>query len=383
MARTSHSVFKALLRWEQKGLLPPELSSRLRDEVEEVVRGEGRRWSQYFLAATGGAILLVAGSTFLAWAWPEMGFAGQSVTLCALGLGILGLGMRLPHKGRWIPVAYLLQIAGSILIVMALMYSVNAWADGTPGAWGAGIIALLLPVVLIRRAIQEQEFMAAIQGALAFLFLYVFFDRALGLSVNTILWILDGFLLATLVFLGFWLRKPGSPKWVLAVFFAVVLTGLVLLFFSSEVLWDLEDKMIYPADLWLIAVSGLLLLGLSERAPAHLRRDWYEWPLAGCVLLGIPFAFFTTLETLDTGPTPAALLVAAVGCLGLWYSLPRGSKPVLVTSCVAVLIAAWYWGAEMSGALGAVAALLVISAVLFWGATRMGRGSGVKDPAGS
>ena len=223
--------------------------------------------------------------------------------------------------------------------------------------------------------------MAAIQAGLAFLFLYVFFDRALGLSVNTILWVLDGFLLATLAFLGLWLRKPGSPRWVLSVFFAVVLTGLVLLFFSGDVLWKLEAKIIYPADLWLIAVSGLLLLGLSERAPSHLQRDWYEWPLAGCVLLGIPFAFITTLEAFETGPTPAALLVAAVGALGLWYSLPRGSKPVLVTSCLAVLIAAWYWGVEMSGALGAVAALLVISVILFWGATRMGRGSGLEDPA--
>ena len=383
MARKSHPVFKALLRWEQKGLLPPELSSRLRDEVEQEVRGEGRRWSQYFLAATGGAILLVAGSTFLAWAWPEMGFAGQSITLCVLGLGVLGLGMRLPHRGRWIPVAYLLQVSGSILIIMALIYSENAWADGTMGGWGVGILALLVPVVLFWRAIQEQEIMAAIQGALVFLFLYVFFDRALGLSEETTLWLLDGFLLATLVFLGFWLRNPGSPRWVLSVFFAVVLTGLVLLFFSGDVLWNLESEIIYPADVWLISVSLLLLWGLSRKAPTHLRRDWYEWTLAGCVVLGIMFAFITTLEALETGPTPAALLVAAVGCLGLFYSLPRGSKPVLVTSCIAVLIAAWYWGARMSGALGAVAALLVISAVLFWGATRMGRGSGVEEPAES
>jgi hypothetical protein len=383
MARTSHPVFKAVRRWEQKGLLTPDLSTKLKEEVEEEARREGRRWSQYFLAGTGGAILIVAGSTFLAWAWPEMGFAGQSITLCALGLFILGSGMWLPHKGRWIPVAYLLQIAGSILIIMALVYSENAWADGTPGAWGTGVLALLLPVVLIWKAVREQEVMAAIQAALAFLFLYLFFDRAFGLSMETILWILDGFLLAGLAFLGVWLRNPGSPRWVLSVFLALVLTAVILLFFSGDVIWSLEASVIYPADVWLIAVTGLLIWGLSENAPAHLRRDWYEWPLAGCVLVGVVFGFITTLEALDTGHTPAALAVAAVGCLGLWYSLPRGSKPALVTSCVALLIAAWYWGTEMSGALGAVAALLVISAILFWGATRMGRRPGTDEPTES
>ncbi len=49
--------------------------------MEAELQGEGRRWSQYLLAATGGAVLIVAGGTFLAWAWPEMGPAGQSVTL--------------------------------------------------------------------------------------------------------------------------------------------------------------------------------------------------------------------------------------------------------------------------------------------------------------
>ena len=117
-------------------------------------------------------------------------------------------------------------------------------------------------------------------------------------------------------------------------FFAVVLTGLVLLFISGDLLWDLEAKVIYPADLWLLAVSGLLLWGLSEMAPAHLRRDWYEWPLAGCVVLGVIFAFITTLEALDTGPTPAALLVAVVG--GVPFPWPQGGVgDVCLVSCSA------------------------------------------------
>jgi hypothetical protein len=72
--------------------------------------------------------------------------------------------------------------------------------------------------------------------------------------------------------------------------------------------------------------------------------------------------------------------VAAIGVLGFWYSLPRGAKSVLAASCFAVLIAAWYWGAEMSGAIGAVVALLVVSGVLFWGATRIARQQAGENP---
>ena len=77
MIRTSHPVLRALQRWETKGLLTPDTTQALRTELEEELRGEGRRWSQYLLAATGGAILIIAGATFLAWVWPGMGPAGQ------------------------------------------------------------------------------------------------------------------------------------------------------------------------------------------------------------------------------------------------------------------------------------------------------------------
>ena len=97
------------------------------------------------------------------------------------------------------------------------------------------------------------------------------------------------------------------------------------------------------------------------------------FPAAVGVLFGIVFGFITTLEALETGPTVAALSVGSVGVLGLWFSLPRGSKSVLLSSCLALLTSAWYWGSEMSGALGAVLALVVVSAGLFWGASVMGR----------
>jgi hypothetical protein len=147
----------------------------------------------------------------------------------------------------------------------------------------------------------------------------------------------------------------------------------VLIVISAEVLWNLEAATAYPMDIWLLVVVGLCVWAMQEGAPDHLQRDWYEYLLALCVLTGMIFAFITTLEALDTGPTPAALAVAGVGLLGLWYGLPRGIKSVAAASCIVLLLAAWYWGEEMSGALGAVLALLVVSAGLFWGSTRIGK----------
>jgi hypothetical protein len=128
----------------------------------------------------------------------------------------------------------------------------------------------------------------------------------------------------------------------------------------------MEDFAIVPVDIWLLAVAGLSLWGLQEDLPEHLRQDGYERQLAYCVLLWIPFGFFTTLEAMKTGPNAAALSVAAVGVLGLWFALPRGSRDVLVASCITLLAAAWYYGAAKAGALGAVLALAATAGVLLW-----------------
>jgi hypothetical protein len=374
MARSTHPVLKALKRWERKGLLDTELVKTLEDEVRADAQHEGRQWSQYLLAATGGAVLVVAGGTFLAWAWPEMGAAGQSVTLAAIGFAIMVLGMRLPERGRWVAVAFLLQVAGAVLVLMALIHSEEAWADGTLGGWGAGLLALLLPIGLFLKSVKEHGVLAGVQAALGFSFLFVFLDRAFALNEDPILWILDGVMVLGLAILAFRLRSPQVSHWVLSVFFALLLSSIVLIVASAGILWDLEAETIFPMDLWLFIVAGIAFWGLQESTPAHLQREWYEPLLALCVLVGIPFAFISTLEALDTGPTPAALSVAAVGGLGLWFALPRGSKTVLLASCIALLIAAWYWGVEMSGALGAVGALVVVSTIFFWGSSQMGKG---------
>jgi hypothetical protein len=370
------SIRAALKRWVQKGLLEPEKAQALAREVEEDAKGREGQWAQYLLAATGGAVLIVAASTFLAWVWPDLGYPGQTVTLGAIGLALLALGIRLPKKGRLGPVAYLLQLAATVLVIMAFVHSEKAWADGSLAGWIVGLLALAMPFLLMTLAIKDRGMLAGLQASLSFVFLFLFMDRALGLSEEPVLWILDGILLGILAFLAFTLRDREVPDWVLGTFFTLLLSSIILIAISSEVIWDLEDSAIYPMDLWLLTVAGLCIWGSQPSTPNHLKREWYLPLLALCVLVAIPFGFITTLETLDTGPTAAALTVAAIGVAGLAYSLPRGVQVVAATSCVALLVAAWYWGAEMSGALGAVFALLAVSIVLFWGATRLGKTSG-------
>jgi hypothetical protein len=383
MIRTSHPVLRALHRWEAKGLLSPDTAEPLRREVEGELRREGRRWSQYLLAATGGAVLIIAGSTFLAWVWPGMGPAGRSLILGAIGLAILGLGLRMPGTGRWAPVAFLLQLCGPVLIFFAMMYSAQAWPDGSAGGIAMGSVGLVLPPVLVYLGLRKHPALAALQLALGFLFLYGFFARALNLPEQTFLWILDGLLLVGLAFLGTRLQDPEGPDWAMPMFASLCLSAFVLLAISGEVIWHMDAYTVIPMDLWLIIVAGLAFWGQQEDAPAHLRRDWFEIVLALCVLAGIVFALTTTLEAFATSPEVAALSVAAVGGLGLWYSLPRGSRVVLVASCIAFLIAAWYYGAEKGGALGSVLALTVMAVVLFWGSSRVGAGGDSPSSAAS
>lgn len=239
----------------------------------------------------------------------------------------------------------------------------------------AGVLALATPLVLVGYYLKKDPVIAALQAALSFLFFFLFLDRTFGFSQVTCIWILDGLLVVGLAYLAVKMRNPKEPEWVLNLFMAFLYVTPVLLVFTGELVWNLDEHVIYPLDLWLIAVAGLSLWALQDSAPVHLPKDWYERQLAYAVLIGIPFALMTTLEVLETGPHVAALSVAAIGGLGLWFAIPRGSRAVLIASCLALLIAAWFYGAEMAGALGAVVALTVMAGALFLGASRIRGGT--------
>lgn len=371
MSPSTNETLKVIGRWEGKGLLPQAVAAVLRAEVEAEGWRESRRWSQYLLAATGGAVLVMAAGTFLAWVWPELGYVGQSVTLAVVGAAVMATGLTFTARARWTAVAYLLQVVGPLMIVMAVAWSENGWPDRTVGAVGAGILALLTSAVAVGYALRKDPLLVALQAPLSFLFIFEFLDRALGLDVKASLWVLDALLVLALAATGFRLRKPGGPPWTLGAFTSFLYASLVLLIFSGVILWDMERYAVIPMDIWLLTVAGISVWGLQGSVPEHLRHEGYERQLAYCILLWVPFGFFTTLGAMRSGPDLAAGGVAAVGGLGLWYALPRGRRAVLVTSCLTLLAAAWYYGSAKGGALGAVLALVAVAGVLFWGSTRM------------
>jgi hypothetical protein len=264
---------------------------------------------------------------------------------------------------------------------MAVAWSENAWANRTPGGVGAGLVALATMAVAGAVALKKDPMLVALQGALSFLFLYEAMDRGLGLDVKTNLWILDGLLVAALAVTTFGLRKPGGPTWLLGAFTSFLYASLVLLLISGIVVWHMERHAVIPADIWLITVAGLSVWGLQETIPEHLRHEGYERQLAYCVFLWIPFGFFTALVAMEAGPNTAAVMVAGGGLLGLWFALPRGSRPVLVASCLTLLSAAWYYGAAKAGALGAVLALAAVAVVLLWASSRMANAHGAETAA--
>jgi hypothetical protein len=387
MAGSSNAVLKALGRWERKGLLSGESVAALREEVEEETRAATGRMAQFALAATGGAVLIIAGATFLAWVWPGMGYASQSLTLGIVGIMILALGVRLFGPPSLIPVSYLLQLSAPVLILLALAYSENSWPDRTPGGVVAGILGLVVGGGVVRYALKRDPVLGALQAVFSFLFFFLFLDRALGLGIEASLWVMDGMGLLGLAWLGFRLRDPVAPEWTLNTFVAFLYVSLFLVMVSAEILWDLDSTMVIPGDLWLLTVTGISVWALQEGVPLHLQRDWYQRQLAYCLLLAVPFSFMTVLDAMRLGANTAAATLTVIGSLGLWYGIRRGFRAVLVTSCLVLLIAAWYYGVEKAGALGAVLALGGMAAILFFVAARLApskaaSGSGIAGGGG-
>ena len=383
MSRLSRSVEAALERWTQGGLITSEQADTLRAEARAHEARAGRRGFQYVLASTAAAIVLIAAGVLADWMWPRIGLASRSLILMAVGFGVHFLGLQLEPSTRWRPAGYLMQTAGLLVLLGAFMYSEGAWPDLSAVAITIGIFGLVLPLLLTYRAVGRDPFMPAVHVALGFAFLAVFLERATPLSDDAIVWTLDGVL--ALVVLGLVLRLRGSTgepgeEWALNAFVAALYAGLVLIVFTAAGPLDLDESTAWALDLWLAIVAALTLWGI-HRAPPALQRGWFAQQLALCVVYAIPLAFYTVLETLDLGAEAAALVVGGIGGLAMAYGLEREERSVVVAGCLGVLAAAWYYGIDRGGALGAVAALAATAALLFWLSARLGRRATASDAA--
>jgi hypothetical protein len=228
--------------------------------------------------------------------------------------------------------------------------------------------------------------MPAVHVAIGLSFLAVFLDRATPLDEDGIVWVLDGVLVLIGIALLTRLRRAHGPEdardeaWALNAFVAAMYAGFVLVGLTAAGPFDLDDGTVWALDAWLLGMVGVTLWGI-HRAPPALQREWFGLQLALLVVLAVPLCFYTTLEALDAPPEAAALACAALGGLAMAYGLRREARSVLVAGCLALLVAAWYYGVERGGVLGAVAALAATAALLFWLSARLGRDPGRGDAA--
>ena len=246
------AVQSAIKRWAEKGMVSAEQAQTLHDETVEHASESGRRWSQFIVAGTGAVVLVIAAGTFLEWAWPLMGPGWQSCVLGLAGVCAYLVGVRVEGLGRWGPVGYFLQMAGPVTLLMALGYSANAWPDGSQGGIAVGIIALAVPPVTLVHAVRRNTVMPAVHATLGFIFIGMFFERAMDLTMENIVWILDGVLVTSFALLavGLWrTRGEDLGQWFLNAFVACLYVGMVLIPMTTTLPLEMEDNTVTAYDM--------------------------------------------------------------------------------------------------------------------------------------
>jgi hypothetical protein len=223
--------------------------------------------------------------------------------------------------------------------------------------------------------------MPAVHLAMGLAFLAVFLDRAVQLSGDEIVWVLDVVLAAALLVLARTLARDGgleSHAWALNAFVTAMTAGFVLVAMTALGPLDLSDQAVWPLDAWLALAAALTLWGI-ERGPEAVPRGQLGQLLAYLLLAWIVLGFVTALEALDGPPELPLLLVGGAGVAAFAYAHGRSRdaslRALMGASALAFIAPIWYWGVERGGALGAVAALVATAAVLFWMSGRIGPSS--------
>jgi hypothetical protein len=368
-------VEAALDRWESEGRLPPETVAALRVEAREHSRRTSRRAVQYALATTGALILLIAAGVFGDWLWPRLDARGRTVALGAAALAVYVCGLLMGRGERRRAASYVLQITGLLILLGTYVYSESAWANASIGGMVIGVLALATPLLTAPRSfLRRDPVMPAAHLALGLAFLATFLARAFNMGADTITWVVDGVLLVLTLLLANELRDVHEAReadWALNAFVTALYAGFLLVTITALGPLELEEQVVYPLNLWLLLIAALTLWGIHAAPPA-LQREWYERQLGVVMLAEIPLLMTTTIQVWDAAAEVTALLVGALGALGLWYSIREGARSTLMASCLAVFVGAWFYGIDRGGALGVVLALAASAALLFWVSTRVG-----------
>jgi hypothetical protein len=368
MAQDRTAVRRALARWQAAGLLDAGTAARLAAEADAWSERARLSIVRLLLAVTATIVLVIAAGTFTAWLWPSLGVGARCALLAVLGVLLATFGGRVELGDRREP-GWLLQTSGLVLVAIAVGYSMEEWPNGSTGGQVAGWLGALGAALALLFYLGRSTVMTVVALVMGYVFLVLLGVRAFRLEEG-VLWLLDGLWLLQGAVVLWLLRRSPRPAWAAAA--ASALLYLLPLLGLLTMIGPLEldgATAAWPLDAWLIGIT-LLLLRLWRAEPD---REVYALGLAVSVLLGVGFAFNTVLGALDGGPEPAALLVAAVGGLALWWAVPRREREVLLAGALALIIAAWYYAVERGEALSAFLALGFTAGLLFWVALRVGR----------
>ncbi len=374
MSIRQNAVLEAIERWTTASIIDQETADRLRSAESKHDLAATARISQYVLATSGAAVLLIAGGVFLEWAWPALDDVGRTITLAGTGVAVTAGGITLEVRGRWAPSSFALQLAGVGLLLTAYVWSERAWADQSLQATIFGGSALVAPAALVWRSIKSRNaLLPGIHFAAGLGFLAIFLDRSTPLSGDSIIWVLDGVLLLATLILGRLLSagpEYGGKDWALNAFITSMGAGFVLVTLTATGPLGMEDPMLALDAWWALAV-GLTVCGLAvETTPAD--RGGLQYLLALEVLGWIPLGMATARETLNQGPGLATLMVSGVAIAAYLYADRSGYTPVLAAAAIAFVLPIWAWAVEAGGATGGIAALTLTAGVLFWAAGRRG-----------
>ena len=374
MSIRQNAVLEAIERWTTASIIDQETADRLRSAESKHDLAATARISQYVLATSGAAVLLIAGGVFLEWAWPALDDVGRTITLAGTGVAVTAGGITLEVRGRWAPSSFALQLAGVGLLLTAYVWSERAWADQSLQATIFGGSALVAPAALVWRSIKSRNaLLPGIHFAAGLGFLAIFLDRSTPLSGDSIIWVLDGVLLLATMILGRLLSagpEYGGKDWALNAFITSMGAGFVLVTLTATGPLGMEDPMLALDAWWALAV-GLTVCGLAvETTPAD--RGGLQYLLALEVLGWIPLGMATARETLNQGPGLATLMVSGVAMAAYLYADRSGYTPVLAAAAIAFVLPIWAWAVEAGGAPGGRAALTLTAGVLLWAAGRRG-----------
>ena len=369
-------VHQAIDRWATKGLLDEALADALRDEVDETSGAGSARASQYVLAATGAAVLVIAGGVFVQWAWPLLTSTARAAMLVVGGVALYLWGSRAVGRFRWRPAGYLMQMAGLALFLVAQAAAGGDWS--TPRTVPAMVLTtagLIFALAAAARGFGRDPVMPAAHVAFGLAYLGFFLDRTLGFGKEAVVWTLDG-VVAVLVLLLLpavrrEIREPGGG-WALNAFLVAMHAAFVLVAWTTFDILSWDDGAVVALDVWLAAMVALTVWGIQVLSPG-LRRLRFERQLAYLALVWIVLGFWTAFEVLNAGQFGSLVLVGGAGVAGFLYADRLGSVALMRTAAFSFILALWVWAWDLAGALGGVAALVVTGGLLFWLSGRRGR----------